>query len=580
MPQDPLSSSVCLPGALDLESILRETPRRHVIRERLLEQYGTEAKAVTAITKRPYETILDLDGAGWQSADAVGKAVGIADDAPDRLRAAILEVMRQQETWGHCWHSPQGLLAQTRAMVGIQSRPIMKAIQRGVDKGWIHAEAEDRLYFPKLHGAETRLIDAIARIRAAEIQDKMGLPQEGEEIPGLYQDQTEALWSIGCQPLSIITGPPGSGKTYMLRALLDRFTGNVELMAPTGRAAKRMTESTGRQASTIHRALKPRKINGKFQFCRDEVAPDLLVVDEASMLSLSLAAALLSRVKTGTRVVLIGDPHQLPAVGPGDVLRDLLRSKMIGGADLTEIKRQEDRGIVAACQRILQGGMPDLPRPGEADLAFIRCRSDVETAQAARDLLANHAMRAKYGAEDDYQGIQVITPRRKPGSATSATTFNERLWRASHGRGDHPHPQPGDKVMQTKNSYELGLMNGDIGRVVDVVGHGRARDLTVDFGEDVGEVSARESKFALDFAWATTTHKAQGSEWPVTILMMHESAGGFLLNRCLFYTALSRAQRLCVVVGSESAIRTAVMNDREERRRTGLAERLWRRLCG
>ena len=547
--------------ARSLTSLIGHAPRRHVLRERLLKRHKSESEAVSQVLATPYATCLALDGIGWMTADAVAGNIGIDKDHPDRLAAGIVEAMTRQEAWGHCWHLPGDLHKSLRALTGVNSQASMAAIQIAVDRDAVHTDDGERLYLPKLHAAEIRVTEALVRLsHCRDLRGVLEVPPDG--ATDLHRDQWEAVHAIANVAVSVITGAPGTGKTYMLKEVLDRFTGSVELCAPTGRAAKRLSELTERPASTIHRLLGPKFVAGKFTFTRESVDPDLLVIDESSMLSLTLAAALLSRVSSGTRVVFIGDPHQLPAVGPGDVLRDIIKAGPITVARLTKIKRQDPGEIILGCHAVLHGVTPKLLPPGQADLAFLECKSDGEAAAAARGLLQNAAMREKYGGTDDYTGIQVITPRRKKGSPISCTDFNAAI------AGDRNHYLPADKVMVTKNNYSLGVFNGDCGRVVsDMAGR-----ITVSI--DGEEVTATRSKWSLDFAWATTVHKFQGSQVPIAICLVHEAAGPMLLSRTLFYTALSRAERLCILVGTRSAIESAVKNDRDERRRTGLADRL------
>jgi exodeoxyribonuclease V alpha subunit len=554
-----------------LDAILQATRRRHVLRERLIQSHGSEGAALAAIREDPYAAVLTIPGAGWLSADAIGRAVGCEKDHPGRLSAAIGESMRQAETWGHCWHAPKDLVTSIIDMTAIDAGTAMRAIQQAVDGGDIHTSDGERLYVPKLHGAEERLVAAVARIMA-DGPKGLAFDCDGLVDSGLHADQQDAVHLAASAPLTIVTGPPGSGKTFMLHAILSRFVGVVELMAPTGRAAKRMSESTDRPATTIHRALEPKwKHGGGFEFTRDEIDADLIVIDEASMLSLSLAAALFKRVRSGSRVLLIGDPNQLPAVGPGDVLRDMIRSDAIPVAELRTIKRQDDALIVRACHQVLHGEVPRMPAPGHGDLAFIDAQTDREASAVARGLIENRAMLEKYGGADDITGVQIISPRRKKGSAISCTEMNAAVWRELHPLTSGTRwqrPAVGDKVMQTRNNYQInraagGVMNGDLGCVV------RANRSEIVVRIDGDLVSAKPSAWDLDHAWATTIHKGQGSEWPVVIVVMHESAGGMLLTRQLLYTAMSRARNLCVVVGTKSAVGRAVRNDREEKRRTG-----------
>lgn len=564
--------------AKSLDALLAHSPRRHVLREKLIKKFDySEDAAIEAVYHDPYGVVLAIPGAGWMSADAVGRATGIALNDPARISAAIVETMRQEETWGHCWHVPKRLAEMVDKLCGCGRQDAGTELQRAADRGIVYAESADRIWFPKLYRAEESLADALAALRAcpsARFRGAFSEPvnlNEPSTWGALQEDQAEALHAATYSPLVVIHGPPGSGKTFMLKEVLRRFSGSVELMAPTGRAAKRMNESIDRRdAKTIHRALQCRPTgDGGWRFTRERVDVDLLVVDETSMLSLSLARDLFTRVTPGTRVLLIGDPHQLPAVGPGDVLRDIIRSGAVTVTELRSIKRQDDAAIVRACSDVLDGKMPRLPAPGETDLAFMPARTAQEAADIARKILKSTGNRAKYGGEDDIAGIQVITPRRRKGSPVSCTDFSAAVWRDLHpGEGDKPYLAPGDKVMQTKNDYSLEVMNGDVGRVAENDGV----NVTVEI--DGEPVTAKESDWTIEHAWATTIHKYQGSEAPIVVLLMHEDAGPMLLTRQLFYTGLSRARNLCVIVGTRGAIERAVKNDREEKRRTGLAERL------
>lgn len=561
-------------AADELRVILAATRRRHWLEDKLLRRYENARTALTALRDDPYETVLQFTGAGWVTADQIGRHLGVRPADPLRLSAAIEEVMRQQETWGHCWHPPTILAREVVRLAGVGTKDAQTAIQRAADKGIVYPYDADHLYYPKLHHHESQVVEHVARLRkvcalrggwrwAVNLADPA-------TWHGLHEDQAEAFHLATNSPLAIITGPPGSGKTHMLRAVLDAFDGRAVLCAPTGRAAKRMSESTGRDASTIHRLLRPKMVSGKFVFTVDEIKADLLVIDEASMVSLSLASAVFSRVVSGTRVLIIGDPHQLPAVGPGNVLRDLIASGAVRTAELRSIKRQDKGALLESIHRVLGGGMPLLLPPGESDIAFVERRTEQEIAEAGRALLENPALRSRPGASDDITGIQVITPRRKKGSPISVEDFNLAIWRSRHpdDYSDYAIAHPGDKVMVTKNDYDLEVMNGDLGVVTDEDGD----DLTIEI--DGEEITARRSAWNIDHAWSTTIHKGQGSEWPVTILLMHTAAGQFLLSRQLFYTALSRAKSLCVIVGTRAAIQQAIGNTREEKRRTMLAERL------
>lgn len=430
----------------------------------------------------------------------------------------------------------------------------------------------------------------------------------------LHPDQQAAV-ALALDPAAprvlVITGAPGVGKTTVIRALLDRFEAldlKVALAAPTGKAALRMTQQTGRPAATIHRLLEPAPTRGagtRFRFTRDAARPldqDVLILDEVSMVDVPLMAAVCRAIRTPTlrRLIIVGDLDQLPAVGAGQVLGDLIGSGRVPVARLTTIKRQNPGALLTAIHAIKDGRAPkiDNAAPG-ADLFFyeVAPREDEETGErgiapadvAAKvlDLALDRLPRAlptmfpdvwKPDAPvDALRDIQVITPMRDKGELSAAAlglAFQARLNPPALGDPSPPRLRFGDKVIQLKNDYDLGICNGDIGFVRDVFVDERSskKMLKLEFDSYPGRsfaIPAGANNLAL--AYAVTCHKYQGSEAPVVIIPLHASMPGMLLSRNWSYTAISRARHLCILVGDRSALDRAIKRTAPTRRVTGLA---------
>ena len=405
------------------------------------------------------------------------------------------------------------------------------------------------------------------------------------------QGQRMALIEALTRGVIILTGGPGTGKTTVVKALVSIFASlqmKTVLAAPTGRAAKRLSEATGCEAKTIHRMLEMEKsMTGELNFCRNErnpLAESVIIVDESSMIDLELLQALLRAIRRGARLILIGDTDQLPSVGAGNVLSDLIASERIPTIRLTEIFRQAQQSlIITNAHAINKGEMPELGVK-DNDFFFLPRQNGSEIAATVADLCQNRLPRA-YG-EITHNGIQVIAPSRKGEAGTEQ--LNRMLQAALNPPAPHKREyrfrdtlfREGDRVMQIRNNYDLewetedemgsGVFNGDIGVIQRISPADDELQVSFDGREAVYDLSMLDE---LEHAWAVTVHKSQGSEYPFVIIPLYASSP-LLLNRNLFYTAITRARRMVILVGREDVIRTMVEREYPSMRYTGLCERL------
>lgn len=391
------------------------------------------------------------------------------------------------------------------------------------------------------------------------------------------EKQATAIRLAATSRCMILTGGPGTGKTTTLSGILSRLYDDgyvVRLCAPTGRAAQRMKEQTGRSAETIHRLLQYTPGQGFRRDRRNPVRADVLIVDEASMIDIELMQRLTDALPDGARLIIVGDHDQLPSVGAGNVLRALIQSGVIPTVTLTQIQRQAEGSlIIQNAHRIIHGQMPLWQNRWDGehhdDFLFQRADSDEETAQIVTDLVARRLPAMLPDTE-----IQVLTPMKKDGIATATASLNTRLQREANPDGTrytingHEWRQ-GDRVIQTRNDYDLQVMNGDLGRVT---GFDPLRGLLIDFSGRTVALDGDHLRH-LQLAYAITIHKSQGSEFPVVVIPLTMSHA-VMLRRNLFYTAVTRARQLCIIVGSRQALERAVRTEDASVRNTRLEERM------
>jgi exodeoxyribonuclease V alpha subunit len=547
---------------------------------RIYERYGDRSAQIVQL--HPYRLALDVRGVGFKTADRIARSLGIAGDHPERAQAGALHMLESLSDQGHVAAPRAGLVERTAEMLEIDGAHIEAAIdalwagERVVVEG-------DLVFSARLHAAEVGVAGQFRKLLESPGRALPGLEPslrafEAAAKVTLAPEQRRAVEAAANEKVVVVTGGPGVGKTTIVRAILSVFERarlSVRLAAPTGRAAKRMSEATGHAASTIHRLLEydPRLR----KFARDAEHPldtDAVIVDEASMIDVELANGLLSAVPPAARLVVVGDADQLQSVGPGAVLRDVIASRAIPTVRLSRIFRQAEKSrIVANAHAILRSEMPESASADDANADFfvVQRRDPEEAARTVVELVTQRIPR-RFGlhARDD---IQVLTPMHRGPAGTQA--LNVALQAALNPTGPALERRGtvyrvGDKVMQTKNDYEREVYNGDLGVVVGV-DKGEER-LTVRFDERdvVYEDAALD---VLTLAYATSIHKSQGSEYPAIVVPLL-TTHFVMLSQNLLYTAVTRAKRLCVLVADPRALRVALAETRKEERITRLSERL------
>ena len=543
--------------------------------------FGTDAADV--LREDPY-ALLDVERAGFAQADALARQLGITTTDPRRLAAGALAAVRAARRQdGHQVLARPDAVAAAGRLLQVDAVLAAEGVTRAVAGGLLAedevvtglaldtgAEPVPVVSTPAAMRAERGLADELARLLAATPR----LASTDADLDTELTDgQRTAVTAALDHTVSILTGGPGTGKTRtiqeIVRLALDADA-NIALCAPTGRAAKRIEELVGHPATTVHRLLEARPMPSGgfvFRYGRDERLPhDLVVCDEVSMCDTALARSLVSAIEDGAHLVLVGDPDQLPSVGPGDVLRDLVRADVVPVTHLTEIHRQAAASrIVTLAQAVNTGQVAELP-PIDGDVFMGEERAREGITPRVVDAVAD---RAPAYFDVDVTDIQVVAPvYRGPCGVHALNAALKARLNPDSGQPDVHGLQVGDRVMQTRNDADLEVSNGDVGEVVDVTRKG----LRVAFPR--GEVRYdRDQARDLTLAWAITVHKSQGGEWPVVVLVADRSHRA-MLWRNLVYTAVTRAQRALIIVGQAEAVRDAGRHDRPSNRQTGLAWRL------
>ncbi|MBL8797528.1 MAG: ATP-dependent RecD-like DNA helicase [Planctomycetia bacterium] len=560
---------------------------------RIWKTYGE--RAVEMVQENPYRLATDIWGVGFQTADELAVRLGIDRNSPLRARAALRYVLQELSGQGHVGYPEAAVVQQTAELTGIDPGIVAVAVEAGRQEAELVRESftstkpqavpKDApwLYLKPLFLAELGVARGLAQLRAGEhplpavqveaalnwIEQRMGLE--------LASSQRDAIRQATTSKVLVITGGPGVGKTTIVRGILEIFTAKsmrCALCAPTGRAAKRLQETTGMEAKTIHRLLEYEPGMGGFRHGRDlPLEYDLIVVDEASMVDIVLMNQLLRAVPDSACLVLVGDVDQLPSVGPGAVLGDIIRSQAVPVVRLTEIFRQAEQSwIVRAAHQVNHGELPESAPAAQGDFYFVL--ADTPEAIVERIVtMVRERIPARFGL-DPLRDVQILTPMNRFELGTR--NLNQRLQAVLN---DRPGPQVqrhgwtfrvGDKVLQTVNNYQKEVFNGDIGRVLKI--DEQEQELIVDFDGkslpyDFGELDE------LALAYALSIHKSQGSEYPAVVIPLHMQHF-MLLQRNLLYTGITRGKKLVVLVGSKKALATAIQRQDTNRRNTALAWRL------
>ena len=577
---------------VDLENRLLELQISPRLAEKLHDRYGD--KAMGMLEHHPYRLGREVYGIGFVTADKIARALGIDLDSDERVYAGLLYTLEKAENDGHCALPPGQLLDDARRILGLPNDRLDAGIDRLFHEGELiprlrPAGSEPaELYFPRrFDEAETNLVEALLELACTPKPSW----EVGELPEHLSDGQRRAVEAIAQFGVAILTGGPGTGKSTVVANVIDvaeRAGSELLLGAPTGRAAKRLEQTTGKPARTVHRLLEVNPESGEFVYCANNpLPPGLVVIDESSMLDIELAEALITSLTPRHRLLLVGDADQLPSVGPGNVLRDLIRAAETAGDRSpipvvrldTIFRQQQGSTIVRNAHRVLHGQAlaPDGAERGKAGEFFVLRAADAERTHAKIVEMAAERIPAAYGL-DRVTEIQVLCPMHKGRAGTEA--FNLALQAIYTGENDGvevPGPKGasgrsfrvGDRVMQIRNDYERNVFNGDIGVVTRAVQN--AGTVTVRFD---GQASTyeRNELGSLRLAYAISIHKSQGSEFPAVLIPML-GEHHVMLRRNLLYTAMTRARRLCVLVGDPRAIERAVRRADAARRWTGLADR-------
>ncbi len=549
----------------------------------------------------PYLLMDEGLDAPFGAVDRFAIELGVSADDPRRVEAGILFELRYNLSAGHSFLPEDKLLAATAQLLSVEGEAVQQGVGRLVEADRL---VRDRLagiqviYLPELHDAETYCTQRLLQFAAGSFPAPFGLDRMIRRVAGdsgitYSEEQTLAIREAATSGLLMITGGPGTGKTTILNGILE-LLGQMQLRcvlaAPTGRAAKRLTEVTGQEASTIHRLLEAGidPATGQMVFARDESNPlkaDAVIIDEMSMVDVQLLYSLLQAIPAGKRVILVGDPDQLPPVGPGFPFSDMLRSGVLPAVRLTEIFRQAQQSlIVMNAHRVNQGELPEL-KVTNSDFFFMRRPNEEAVAGLIRDLCTTRLPK-NMGIPADQ--IQVLSPTRKGGVGT--VSLNRLLQSALNPAAPDKKERQfgeyifreGDRVMQIRNNYDImwkkcdgsavgtGIFNGDVGTILTI--DPSVETMTVQFDDREADYDFTQLN-ELEPAYAMTVHKSQGSEYRCVILTCWNGSP-YLLSRSVLYTAITRARELLIIVGREETVAVMTENAKKNRRYSGLKLRL------
>lgn len=577
----------------DLMQFLQEHGISAGYASRIFKHYGDAS--IDVLKEDPYRVAMEVSGIGFVTADMIARRIGIPEDSPLRARGAVFYMLQKLASEGHLCFSESELFIMIEKDLGIPKEIIERTVKMLLEQGLLvresHYEIGPLLYLPGFYGCESAAARRLSEIRrnsrrfiipvefAERVEEKLSFK--------LDEDQRRALFTVISNKVTIITGGPGTGKTTLIKAIAIAFELlglKVILASPTGRAAKRLEEATGKRASTIHRLLKFSPKTGSTAgsdkrksgpFLRDASLPlkgDVLIVDEVSMIDLPLLHYLLKAVPSRMTVVFVGDIDQLPSVGPGTVLKDLIESNLFPVVRLSSVHRQARHSrIITNAHLIREGKMPLLSSKGESDFYFIRREEPEEIANLIVHLCRDRI--PKSFQMDPFRDIQVITPMNK--GILGTKNLNRLLQDALNPGGFHIERsgerfRVGDKVMQVQNNYERDVYNGDLGII---------RFINVEDQEVVIDFSGRKVTYdfseldELTLAYAVSVHKSQGSEYPAVVIPI-VTQHYVMLKRNLIYTAITRGKKLVIVVGTPKAMALAVKNSSAEKRFSLFKERL------
>lgn len=539
-------------------------------------KYGQDS--VEMVKSNPYRLADEIWGIGFKTADGIAQKLGYEKSDPRRCRSGLLYTLQVFSEDGHCFGEEESLVGETVKLLEADEETIRAVLEDMCENGLLVRE-EERVYLPAFFKAEKSVAEGLAVLVRTSGDSLFKLSVDIDELQreaGVTYDEVQiaAIRQAIASKVMVLTGGPGTGKTTTTRAIIAALEAaklRILLAAPTGRAAKRMSEATGKEAKTIHRLLEYNPQEGCNRNAENPLEGDVLIVDECSMIDLMLMYFLVKAIPPHMRLVMVGDTDQLPSVGAGNVLRDIILSNVVPVVRLTRIFRQaQSSRIVMNAHAINQGRFPDISNGLQTDFFFLP-QSDAETV--VKDIVALVRDRLPRAYKVRSSQIQVLSPMQR--GTLGTVNLNRALQEALNpGKGGLVRGavsfRRGDRVMQLKNNYDKDVYNGDMGHIVSIDREEQSLKVSFD-GREVDYDSSDLDELTLSYA--TTIHKSQGSEFPIVVmpvLMAHF----VMLQRNLIYTGITRAKKICVLVGETKALNTAIRNVSSLQRYTRLSQRL------
>lgn len=546
---------------------------------KIYKAYGNDA--VKRVQENPYQLADDIWGIGFKTADTIAVKMGIEKDEFNRLRSGIKYALGELGNEGHVFAYREQLIKKGKELLDVTESQLDEAIERMMKNDDLKVE-EDAIYLPPFYYAEIGAAKRLRMIISAEAEENIFTKDQMVDLGRIqktlgisYDDvQAEAIHRAANSKVMVLTGGPGTGKTTTTQGIIQAFLDkglSILLAAPTGRAAKRMSEATGREAKTIHRLLEFKPPEGYKRNEENPLEGDVLLVDECSMIDIMLMNSLLKAVPANMRLVLIGDVDQLPSVGAGNVLRDIIDSEAVPVVRLTKIFRQAQQSrIITNAHKVNEGKFPDISNGKNSDFFFLNREEPEVIAKEIVELVKNK-LPNYYKVKPSE--IQVLTPMQK--GIIGAINLNQELQKAINPsmegirRGGYIFKQY-DKVMQIRNNYDKEVFNGDIGRILEIDTEDNTLTVLFDGRKVLYEASELDE---LVQAYACTIHKSQGSEYPIVVMPV-SMTHFMMMQRNLIYTGITRSKKVCVVVGTMKALGYAMRNITVTKRNTMLKERL------
>lgn len=562
-------------------------------------------KAIQLINQNPYRLAEDIRGIGFKIADTIAKKMGIALDSKFRLASGIKYVLKRSQNNGHTFLLKETLIRKAQEVLNIQLDLMEKEVEELIIKRELILESlnkNDRIYLPALYEAEKYVADRLVQINHSFYDFKIDFEKSIKEVNDalgitLHDKQKDAVKESLQNGVLVITGGPGTGKTTIINSIIkifDKEAYKVLLAAPTGRAAKRMSETTGKKAKTIHRLLEYSKSEGEsyFTFKKDDQDPlvcDVIIIDETSMVDIRLMKSLLSAITEGTRIIFVGDADQLPSVGPGNVLMDIIGSGEIKVVRLDKIFRQEESSLIVTNAHKINHGQKPIVNQENKDFFFIKRRNPKDILNEIKTLCQDRLK--KHYSIDPINDIQILTPMKNNMLGTKninqilQATLNPKSKFKNEVESHNRVFRVGDKVMQIKNNYEIkwatnageegtGIFNGDIGHIYGI--DKLEKELLIAFDDDKRVRYKYGQLDQLLHSYAITIHKSQGNEFPVVIIPM-SWIPQMLNNRRLLYTAITRAEKLVIIIGQKKYMNSMIQNEENLIRNSGLRQKIIQR---